>query len=71
MSLLSRIKKLERELVLSCPGCEPRQITWHQERLLPSGERVIFPPLPAPRPPCTCRPPRSTTGITAFIIHLP
>ena len=69
MGLKRRVEKLERAIPGGCAGCAPRQTTWHYEYLLPDGEKLLIPPWPASRPPCTCGPRRLPRGIDCFILH--
>jgi hypothetical protein len=70
MGLKKRLEKLEKAFPSGCPGCEPQQISFHTVCVLPGGEKITEPPLPAPRPPCTCKRRRWPTGITRIIVHM-
>jgi hypothetical protein len=69
MSIKTRLERLEKAKPISCPGCAPRPLTWHHAYALPSGEEIYVPPLPAPRPACTCRPARKPRGADYFVIQ--
>jgi hypothetical protein len=72
MRLKTRLHGLESNIASTATGsgCEVRPLALHHAWVWPSGEEVILPPVPSPRPPCTCRPPKELGGIECILVHI-